>query len=107
MEPPSVSTPSTESRCNRCQAPIPVDAPVPFCPPCIAAGALRQGPGDSDEDNSSGPNWQAIGLGIGVLGILVVLIFQSIKMDAAAKTTTATNAPSQTNPPTVPNPSTP
>lgn len=107
MEPPSVSTPSTESRCNRCQTPIPVDAPVPFCPPCIAAGALRQGPGSPGEDNSSGPNWPAIGLALGILGVLAVLIVQSARQDAATQSTTATNSPSQTNPPPSPKPSTP
>ena len=102
-----MSTPSPESRCNRCQTPIPVDAPVPFCPPCIAAGALRQGPTGAEKDNSSGPNWPAIGLAMAILAILAVLIVQSIKMDAAAKANAATNSPSQTNPPPAPNPSIP
>ena len=102
-----MSTPAAESRCNRCQTPIPVDAPVPFCPPCIAAGALRQGPGGSDEDNSSGPNWPAIGLAVAVLGVMAFLIFQSIKLDAAAKSNAAANNPSQTNPPPAPKPPTP
>ncbi len=102
-----MDTPPAEARCNRCQTPIPVDAPVPFCPPCIAAGALRQGPVGADEDNGSGPNWPAIGLALGILAILGVLIFQSIQMDAAAKSNASTNSPSQTNPPPAPNPPTP
>jgi hypothetical protein len=102
-----MSTPPPENRCNRCQTPIPVDAPVPFCPPCIAAGALRQGPEGSDPDDRSGPNWPAIGLAMAILGILAVLIVQSIQMDAAAKANGATNSPSQTNPPPAPNPSNP
>lgn len=102
-----MSTPAAESRCNRCQTPIPVDAPVPFCPPCIAAGALRQGPEGPDDENSSGPNWPAIGLALGILGVLAVLIFQSAQQDAAAQSTLATNSPSQTNPPPALKPSTP
>jgi hypothetical protein len=96
-----MSTPAAESRCNRCQTPIPVDAPVPFCPPCITAGALRQGPEGPDDENSSGPNWPAIGLALGILAVLGVLIFQSVQQDAA------TNSPSQTNPPPAPKPSIP
>lgn len=102
-----MDTPVPETRCNRCQTPIPVDAPVPFCPPCIAAGALRQGPGGAVEDNRSRPNWPAIGLAISILGILAVLIFQSVQMDAAARSNAATNNPSQAHPMPAPNPSTP
>jgi|GEM_PF-6728000 len=102
-----MDTPPPETRCNRCQTPIPVDAPVPFCPPCIAAGALQQGVEGPDDENASGPNWPAIGLALGVLGILGVLIFQSIQKEASAESGATTNAPALTNPPPASKPSTP
>jgi hypothetical protein len=102
-----MSTPAAESRCNRCQTPIPVDAPVPFCPPCIAAGALRQGPEGPDDEDRSRPNWPAIGLAVGILAVLAILIFQTAQQEAATQSNTATNSPSQTNPPPSPNLPTP
>lgn len=99
-----METPPAESRCQRCQVPIPVDAPVPFCPPCIAAGALRPVAESPDAAAASGLNWPAIGLVLVIIGILGVLIFQSAQQDLAPEGSTVTNAPSQTNPPPAPNP---
>jgi hypothetical protein len=80
---------------------------VPFCPPCIAAGARRQEPEGSDGDSRSGPNWQAVGLVLGILGVLAFLIFESARHDIAAEAGSPTNTLSQTNLPSAPNPSTP
>jgi hypothetical protein len=99
-----METPPAETRCNRCQTPIPVDAPVPFCPPCIAAGALRQSPEGPGKDDSNGPNWPAIGLALAVLGVMAFLIFESAFLPAPAGTSPTTNAVPGTNPPTAPNP---
>ena len=84
-----------------------MDAPVPFCPPCIAAGALRQKPEGSHADGRSGPNWPAMGLVLGILGVLAFLIIESARHDTAAEGGSPTNSLSQTNPPPAPNPSTP
>lgn len=93
-----METTPVEARCNRCQRPIPVDAPVPFCPPCIAAGALRPKSEGSDAEEKPGLNWPALGLSLCILGILAFLIVQSVQHHPDPEAPTATNAPSGTNP---------
>lgn len=92
--------PTPSPVCSRCRTPIPVDAPVPFCPPCLAQLA--------EESRSSGPNWRAVILAVVAILFVLLLVILSVlhpqalekpsTPDSPATTTNTTRDPSTNHP---------